>query len=150
MRVLFALLVLLPLAFGFQRLTLERAELTDIQKAARIAYMQNSDKVDTILSKFFPGFSLKSSSWPEVKINNYMDAQYYGDISIGTPAQTFKVIFDTGSSNLWVPSKECKLSVACYLHSTFDKDKSSSYKNDGAVRLSCYLRIFRLSTVLDP
>jgi cathepsin D len=64
------------------------------------------------------------------RLKNYMNAQYFGQISIGTPAQTFDVIFDTGSSNLWVPGKKC-WSPACFLHKTFDCAKSSTCKDTG-------------------
>jgi len=54
---------------------------------------------------------------------------YWGSISLGTPPQEFSVIFDTGSSNLWVNKQTGLFS----LHKHYDDTKSSTYVKNGTV-----------------
>lgn len=55
----------------------------------------------------------------------------FATVGLGTPPQEFKVVLDTGSSNLWVPSSKCN-SIACFLHAKFDSSASSTYKANGS------------------
>ncbi|CAG9324705.1 unnamed protein product [Blepharisma stoltei] len=71
-----------------------------------------------------------SSSKVDVPLKNYQSAQYYGPIHLGTPPQEFQVVFDTGSSNLWVPSKFC-ISPSCLFHNKYRRDQSNTYESDG-------------------
>ncbi|XP_018406437.1 PREDICTED: lysosomal aspartic protease-like [Cyphomyrmex costatus] len=67
-----------------------------------------------------------SADIPKTSQFNCHIRQYYGVISVGTPPQKFKVLFDTGASNFFVPSIICD-NVACLSHSKYDSNKSHSY-----------------------
>eukprot|EP00591_Stephanopyxis_turris_P002683 CAMPEP_0195520230 /NCGR_PEP_ID=MMETSP0794_2-20130614/16438_1 /TAXON_ID=515487 /ORGANISM="Stephanopyxis turris, Strain CCMP 815" /LENGTH=373 /DNA_ID=CAMNT_0040649543 /DNA_START=69 /DNA_END=1190 /DNA_ORIENTATION=+ len=72
---------------------------------------------------------VKVTDTGSIVINDYENAQYYGPISVGTPAQELNVIYDTGSANLWVPNIHHLLSP----HKTYNHDKSSTYKPNGTI-----------------
>jgi hypothetical protein len=63
-------------------------------------------------------------------LTNTQNTEYYGVIEIGTPAQNFSVIFDTGSSNLWVPSVDCT-DIGCQGKNAYNSVLSSTYQADG-------------------
>ncbi|PKX92160.1 cellular aspartic protease [Aspergillus novofumigatus IBT 16806] len=70
--------------------------------------------------------SLNDMSRHDVLVDNFLNAQYFAWHS----PQKFKVVLDTGSSNLWVPGSDCS-SIACFLHSKYDSSASSTYKANG-------------------
>ncbi|KAM6437940.1 cathepsin E-like isoform 1-T1 [Liasis olivaceus] len=78
----------------------------------------------------FPSEILLSMGTAKEKLHDYMNAQYYGEVSIGTPPQKFTVVFDTGSADFWVPSAYC-ISDACGIHQKFKSFLSHSYKHGG-------------------
>ena len=65
-----------------------------------------------------------------IPLKDYMNTQYFAQVQVGTPAQTFTVVPDTGSSNLWVYSASC-WAVPCFYHDKYDSKKSATYKKDG-------------------
>lgn len=73
----------------------------------------------------------RQAIFPE-PLSNAQDFLYYGTISIGTPARKFLINFDTGSSDLWIPSIKCRASQAgCGSHNKYDATKSSTFKPNG-------------------
>jgi hypothetical protein len=75
------------------------------------------------------GADLKEGDLPAVPLTDLQDSEYFGEVSLGTPAQKFQVIYDTGSSNLWVPSKACD---NCKKDGDlYDSSKSTTYADDG-------------------
>jgi len=52
---------------------------------------------------------------------------YWGSIRVGTPPQEFKVIFDTGSGNLILPTDSCT-SEGCRPHKKYSPSASSTSK----------------------
>lgn len=51
-----------------------------------------------------------------VPVNTTLDTDYYGTITVGKPgkkSQDFTVIFDTGSSDLWIPGPSCTPDLGC-------------------------------------
>jgi cathepsin D len=122
------LLLCIVEAFGLVRIPLTKFP------SVRKTYIQRKGVLNHLKAKYQndrdAGFDpvaqrVKPNEFFNEGLTDYMDAQYYGSVGIGTPPQCFKVCFDTGSSNLWVPGQACK-SSACRSHTKFDCSKSST------------------------
>ncbi|ORX49171.1 rhizopuspepsinogen precursor [Hesseltinella vesiculosa] len=58
------------------------------------------------------------------------DVEYYAEVQVGTPPQTLKLDFDTGSSDLWFASTLCTGCTGSN-HTAYDPTKSSTYQKEG-------------------
>ncbi|KAI8330696.1 aspartic peptidase domain-containing protein [Chlamydoabsidia padenii] len=62
---------------------------------------------------------------------NDIDLLQYGiQIQVGNPGQTFLLLFDTGSSDTWIPSRKCTYDKGCLSGRQYDPSDSSTYQGD--------------------
>lgn len=114
----------MPQAFAFLLLTVSTCSSTNL--------LQNKSRSGPEVS-VFKGSVFKlplTKQVVPVKRNNVVVSHkttYFGNIKIGSPAQEFSVVFDTGSGHVIVPSRNCK-SESCLTHRRYDASKSSSGK----------------------
>ncbi|XP_043818958.1 cathepsin E [Dromiciops gliroides] len=122
------LLLGLGLVQGVLRVPLKRHKSLrkTLRERGQLSHFWETHKLDMV--QFIDSCSqVQSANEPLI---NYLDMEYFGVISIGSPPQNFTVIFDTGSSNLWVPSVYCA-SPACKSHNQFHPSQSSTYVENG-------------------
>ncbi|XP_061085073.1 nothepsin [Conger conger] len=120
------------LRIPLRRFTPLRSALRSAQTLEAFLQERRPDAYSRRYSQCLPRSSAVRLGTSTERLYNFMDAQYYGEISLGTPPQNFTVVFDTGSTDLWIPSSYC-ISEACLMHHRFKAFKSTTYSHDGRV-----------------
>ncbi|CAI4046144.1 hypothetical protein SKDZ_12G1690 [Saccharomyces kudriavzevii ZP591] len=103
--------------------TLALGSILPREKYVKIPFVKNQDGAGNVLSK-------RSNGHEKFVLAN--EQSFYSvELAIGTPSQSLTVLLDTGSADLWVPSKGnpyCGSVMDCDQYGVFDKTKSSTFK----------------------
>uniref|UniRef100_A0A8C3QPK7 Peptidase A1 domain-containing protein n=1 Tax=Cyanoderma ruficeps TaxID=181631 RepID=A0A8C3QPK7_9PASS len=135
MRAILLAVVYIPFIMAVERIPLIRFKSIkkQLKEKGELEEFWRNHHPDVFARRYlhcFPADIALSLGTASERLYDYMNAQYYGVVSVGTPPQRFTVVFDTGSSNFWVPSAYC-ISEACRVHQKFKSFKSNSYQHGG-------------------
>jgi hypothetical protein len=97
----------------------KRPTIASMMRRAKLPYTYTAEK-----------YSRRLGDDP-IPMSDYMNAEYYGPLSLGTPSQTFQVIYDTGSSNTWIPASNC--SNCGIFKAKYQSTQSSTYVANNSI-----------------
>ncbi|CAG8517200.1 8766_t:CDS:1 [Ambispora leptoticha] len=101
-----------------------------IASASKISLAKRNFNANNNSTAFATSSSTNSGKVVSSPINDEgNDIGYFGPIQVG--GQTFNVVFDTGSADLWVPDQNCN-DLACNSHKKFDQTLSKSFSSNNA------------------
>ncbi|KAF7727667.1 hypothetical protein EC973_007325 [Apophysomyces ossiformis] len=93
-------------------------------QARKSKALSTTERVYRALEKYGLATAKSSGDGSIDLISGYVDVEYVGKVGIGTPPQYFSMDFDTGSSDIWVPSTNC---TRCGSHALFNPALSSTF-----------------------
>ena len=74
-------------------------------------------------------------------IHDYQDVQYYGSLVVDTPSDEMNVLYDTGSSNLWVPNSDCydgtQITISTTIANQTTTSPTTAHSESSKVRVQC-------------
>lgn len=82
-------------------ITLAAASVAGLASVARLPVLKDSLTLDAVKNGAPVRHAMRAVSYRAIgheTIDDFENAQFYGQITIGTPPQLFEVIFDTGLS----------------------------------------------------
>jgi len=106
-RLLFCGILIFARAHGLLSIPLHRLQLDTLKSGGNGENVDLEVKYPLLKMPRDKSSSLRGPLHETIKIHDYQNTVYYGEVRIGTPSKPYSILFDTGSAALWIPSIDC-------------------------------------------